>query len=298
MTRTNDVVPCALSRIRHLAIDMDGTIYRGKRLFDATLPFLERLRRLGVGYTFLTNNTSLSKADYVHKLHGLGIDAAEDQIFTPADSTIAYLRGRLPHVESIAVLGTPSLCRQFEAAGFAVTWDAPGAVVVGFDTTLSYERLCRAAYWIGGSLPFIATHPDLVCPTDDATVLVDCGAICACLTAATGRQPVVLGKPEPSMLLDLCARHGLSNEQVAMVGDRIYTDMAMAQNADVFSVLVLSGEATAADAAALARPPDLILDHVGVLGERLERAHAVGRERPKDGSTIQGSLPDAARREC
>jgi HAD superfamily hydrolase (TIGR01450 family) len=298
MTWTTDGVPCALSRIRHLAIDMDGTIYRGKRLFDATLPFLERLRRLGVGYTFLTNNTSLSKADYVHKLQRLGIDADEGQVFTPADSTIAHLRGSLPQVDSIAVLGTPSLCRQFEEAGFTLTWDAPGAVVVGFDTTLTYERLCRAAYWISIGLTFLATHPDLVCPTDEPTVLVDCGAICACLTAATGRRPVVLGKPEPSMLLDLCARHGLSNDQVAMVGDRVYTDMAMAQNADVFSVLVLSGEATAADAAVLARQPDLILDDVGVLGALLEGARAVGSERPNDGSTIPGSLPDAARREC
>jgi NagD protein len=298
VTRTSDAVPGALAQIRHLAIDMDGTIYRGKRLFDATLPFLERLRRLGVGYTFLTNNTSLSKADYVHKLQRLGIDAQEGQIFTPADSTIAHLRERLPHVESIAVLGTPSLCRQFEEAGFALTWDAPGAIVVGFDTTLAYERLCRAAYWISTGLPFLATHPDLVCPTDEPTVLVDCGAICACLTAATGRQPVVLGKPEPSMLLDLCARHGLSNRQVAMVGDRIYTDMVMAQNADVFSVLVLSGEATAADTAGLARPPDLILDDVGVLGALLEGASAVGSEKPMHGSTTQGSLADGARREC
>ena len=267
-----DVTPGALSRIRHVALDMDGTLYRGQRLFDATLPFLERLRRLGIGYTFLTNNTSLSKADYVHKLRRFGIDADQGQIVTPADSAIAYLRERLPGVESIAVLGTPSLCRQFEAAGFAVTWDAPGAVVVGFDTTLTYERLCRAAYWIGTDLPFLATHPDLVCPTDEPTILVDCGAICACLTAATGRQPIVLGKPEPSMLLDLCARLGLSIEQVAMVGDRVYTDIAMAQKAGAVAVLVLSGEATAADVAALASPPDLILADVGDLGVHLERA--------------------------
>ena len=100
---------------------MDGTLYRGKRLFDATLPFLERLRRLGIGHTFLTNNTSLSKADYVQKLRRLGIEAPEGQIATPADATIAYLRERLPEVGAIAVLGTPSLCVQFEEAGFAVT---------------------------------------------------------------------------------------------------------------------------------------------------------------------------------
>jgi NagD protein len=266
--------PADLARIRHLALDMDGTLYRGKRLFDATLPFLDRLRRLSIGYTFLTNNTSLSKADYVAKLRRFGIDAADGTIATPADATIAYLRAQLPQVGSIAILGTPSLCRQFEEAGFGVTWDAPDAVVVGFDTTLSYERLCRAAHWIAAGLPFLATHPDLVCPTDEPTVLVDCGAICACLSAATGRQPVVLGKPDPSMLLEIGARHGLAVDEVAMVGDRLYTDIAMAQRAGMLAVLVLSGEATAEEAAGLANPPDLIVNDVGALGERLERARA------------------------
>lgn len=265
-----------LSRIDHLALDMDGTIYRGKRLFEATIPFLDRLRRLGIGYTFLTNNTSLSKADYVRKLAKFGIEAPESQIFTPADSTIDHLRDRHPGVRKIAVLGTPSLCLQMEEAGFEVNWDEPGAVVVGFDTTLTYERLCRAAHWINVGRPFIATHPDLVCPTDEPTVLVDCGALTACLVAATGRNPVVLGKPDPSMILDLCNRLGLERDRVGMVGDRVYTDMVMAQRAGVASVLVLSGEATAEDADALPAPPDLIVADVGELGERLERARQEG----------------------
>jgi hypothetical protein len=119
----------------------------------------------------------------------------------------------------------------------------PQAVVVGFDMTLSYDRLCKAAYWISTGLPFIATHPDMVCPTDQSTVLVDCGAICACLTAATGRWPVVLGKPDPAILLNLCVRHAVAPEEMAMVGDRIYTDIVMAQKAGAVAVLVLSGEA-------------------------------------------------------
>ncbi|MFB3825920.1 MAG: HAD-IIA family hydrolase [Bryobacteraceae bacterium] len=264
--------PAALARIRHAVLDMDGTIYKGSRLFDCTLPFLALLRRLGIGYTFLTNNTSRSKSDYVEKLRLFGIDAAGEQIFTPADSAVMYLRDRLPLVNSIAVLGTPSLCRQFEEAGFEVAWDAPEAVIVGFDTTLTFERLCRAAYWISRGLPFIATHPDLICPTDEPTVLVDCGSICAALSAATGRRPVVLGKPDPSILLDLCRQLDLAPSQVAMVGDRIYTDMAMARKAGVFSVLVLSGEATAEDAAALSPPPDLVAANVGTLGELLAGA--------------------------
>src|SRR5206468_3443458 len=113
------------------------------------------------------------------------------------------------------------------------------------------------------------THPDLVCPTDEPTVLVDCGSITACLTAATGRQGLVLGKPDPAILLAVAARQGVSPGEVAMVGDRIYTDMAMAQRAGAMAVLVLSGEASEADAAAMDEPPDLIVADVGELGERL-----------------------------
>lgn len=263
-------MPHDLAHIRHFVLDLDGTLYRGNHLFPQTLPFLAQLRDLGLGYTFLTNNTSRSKADYVAKLANLGISATEDEIYTPADSTIAYLREHLPHATTIAVLGTPSLCQQFEAAGFRTSWDAPQAVIVGFDTTLTYDRLCRAAWWISQGLPFIATHPDLVCPTDEPTVLIDCGSITACLTAATGRQPLVLGKPDPAILLAVCSRNGIAPNQLAMVGDRIYTDIAMAQRAGAMSVLVLSGEATATDAKAMPEPPDLIVADVGELGRLIK----------------------------
>ena len=272
MTSDACEIPSLLAQVRHVALDMDGTLYRGKRLFDATLPFLERLDRLRISYSFLTNNTSLSKLDYVDKLRGLGIAADERQIDTPADAVIDHLRTSHPGVTAIALLGTESLRAQFEQAGFRVTWDDTSVVVVGFDTTLDYQRLCRAAYWIGQGLPYIATHPDLVCPTDEPTVLVDCGAICACLSAATGRQPLVLGKPDPAMLDAARRRLGISPAQIAMVGDRTYTDMAMAQRAGAVSVLVLSGEATASDAAAMPVPPTLIVADVGELGRRLEQS--------------------------
>jgi NagD protein len=259
-----------LADIRHVVLDLDGTLYRGNRLFDSTLPFLAQLKAWHIGITFLTNNTSRSKADYVARLTALGIVACASEIYTPADSALAYLRGMLPETKSIAVLGTPSLCRQFEEAGFAVTWNDPQAVVVGFDTTLTYARLCQAAYWISRGLPYIATHPDLVCPTDEPTVLVDCGAICACLSAATGRLPLVFGKPDPGILLDLSQKLNLSPSQLAMVGDRIYTDIAMAQAAGTVSVLVLSGEATATEAAALSAPADLVVTDVGELGRLMQ----------------------------
>ncbi len=266
-----------LSLVRHVVLDMDGTLYKGTRLFPQTVPFLHTLRNLGVGRTFLTNNTSRSKVEYVAKLQQMGIDAQTEDIYTPAESVLVYLRHQLPNVRRIAILGTPGLVQEFAEAGFIVDWDAPEVVVVGFDTTLEYERLCRAAYWISRGLPFLATHPDLVCPTDQPTVLVDCGAICACLTAATGREPIVFGKPNASILHDLRDRLRLRSEEMLMVGDRIYTDMKMAHAAGVPAALVLTGEAQMEQVDSLAVKPDFIVDDVGRLGEMLVSAHAVTR---------------------
>ena len=261
-----------LARIRHVVLDMDGTIYCGEQLFDCTLPFLDLLKQLGISHTFLTNNTSCSKTDYIEKLQKRGIPATVEQMYTAADSAIAYLCDHLPQVRRIAILGTPSLAAQFAGEGYTDDWETPEAVVVGFDTELAYSRLCKTAYFIGQGLPFLATHPDLICPTDELTILVDCGAICACLTAVTGRTPVVLGKPEPSLLLDICRKANVRPEETLMVGDRIYTDVAMGRRAGVPAVLVLSGEGTREDAATSPLPPDLIVTDIGELGERLLRS--------------------------
>lgn len=199
----------------------------------------------------------------------MGIEAHESEIYTPAESTIKYLRNCSPRPAALAIVGTPSLVQEFADAGFTLDWDAPKAVVVGFDTTVTYERLCRAAYWIEKGLPFLATHPDLTCPTDKPVVLVDCGSICACLTAATGRRPIIFGKPNPSILLDLCDRLQLIKEQMLMVGDRIYTDLKMAREAGIPGALVLTGETTAAQAAVLRDQPDLTVSDIGELGKLL-----------------------------
>ena len=138
-----------LNKIRHVALDMDGTIYKGKTLFAVTDPFLELLRELGIGYTFLTNNPSRSVTDYVAHLQELGIPATADQLYTSAQATIEFLQEKWPAVKRLFVVGTPSMCEQFKAAGFVLVsdspHDAPDAVIVGFDTTFTYVWLCRAA---------------------------------------------------------------------------------------------------------------------------------------------------------
>lgn len=264
-----------LNHIRHLALDMDGTIYRGSTLFDFTRPFLARMDGLGIGYTFLTNNSSKSRSDYLKHLAGMGIEARPEQIYISTHSALDYLREAWPGVRKLYLLGTPSLSREIAEAGYALVEgdEEPDAVLVGFDTNLSFQHLCKAAWWIRQGKPFIATHPDRVCPTDQPTVLVDCGAVCACLQSATGREPTaVLGKPDPRMLTGLLHRHGLRPEELAMVGDRTYTDMAMARRAGAIGVLVLTGETTAEAARACSPPPDLIVPSLRELGEMLAGA--------------------------
>jgi NagD protein len=146
--------------------------------------------------------------------------------------------------------------------------------VVAFDMTLDYARLCRAAWWVSQGVPYIATNPDRVCPTDQPTVLVDCGSICKCLEHATSRQPdITLGKPDPNMLSGIMQRYGLRADEIAMVGDRIYTDVQMAFNAGAFGVLVLSGETTLDIADAAPKQPHLICDSIEVLGELITESH-------------------------
>src|SRR5688572_27741499 len=107
-----------LRKIRHVALDMDGTIYKGETLFKVTDPFLRLLKDLGIGYTFLTNNPSKSVNDYLAHLRTMGIHATADQLYTSAQATIEFLRADRPAVQRLFVLGTPSMCEQFVAAGF------------------------------------------------------------------------------------------------------------------------------------------------------------------------------------
>lgn len=266
-----------LAAIRHVALDMDGTIYMGMSLFPWTNPFLEGLSGIGVSHSFLTNNPSKSIADYLGKLSHLGVAATEEQMYTTALATIDYIRTQWPEARRLFLLGTPSMVSEFERAGFESAADSaddvPDVVVAAFDMTLTYSRLCRAAWWVSQGVPYVATNPDRVCPTDERVVLVDCGSICKCIEHATGRRPdITLGKPDPNMLTGIEHRYGLRPEEIIMTGDRIYTDIEMAHNAGAFGVLVLSGETTLEVADAAPRQPDLIVEHIGVLGELLREA--------------------------
>ena len=270
----SDELQEGLLNIRHVALDMDGTIYNGSILFPFSIPFLENLKKLGIEYTFLTNNPSRSIDDYLVLLKDMGIVAMPGEIYTTALATIEYLRKNYPEVKHLFILGTPSMISEFEAAGFMSTednaTDKPDAVVVGFDKTLVYSRLCRAAWWISKGLLYIATNPDKVCPTNEPIILVDCGSICEALNHATGKTPdMVIGKPNPRMLDGILQTHNLQPWQIAMVGDRIYTDLKMAHDAKTLGVLVLSGETTMEIAEQSDFKPDIIVRDLAEFGQIL-----------------------------
>lgn len=264
-----------LKSIKHFALDMDGTIYNGGTLFPFTIPFLEFLKENGISYSFLTNNPSKSTADYLAHLARIGINASKEEMYTSAQATIDYIKTNHPEAKKLFLLGTPSMIKEFEEAGFLSAKDdaadVPDMLVVGFDMTLAYPRLCRASWWASQGIPYVATNPDWVCPTDKPTILVDCGSICACIESASGRKPdVVIGKPDPRMLSGILDRYTLQPHEVAMVGDRIYTDVRMAHNAGAVGILVMSGETTIEIVDRSDLKPDIIAADLAEIQKMLE----------------------------
>ncbi|MBQ7050913.1 MAG: HAD-IIA family hydrolase [Firmicutes bacterium] len=243
-------------------LDMDGTVYLGNQLFPETLPFLQRIRESGANYLFFTNNASRAKDTYVSRLNGMGIPAGPENILTSAETTIAFLKQHRPG-KSVYVVGTPDLIRSFEDAGICVEEDAP-IVVASFDTTLTYDKLEKACRYIREGAEFISTHPDFNCPVEGGFI-PDSGAICALITASTGKLPRYFGKPYEDTLQIIEEFSGVAREDMVVVGDRLYTDIALGAKHGVASVLVLSGETTLEDLEGSDVQPSVIVQNVGEL---------------------------------
>lgn len=251
-----------LKQIETFLLDLDGTFYLGDQLYPWSLPFVNACEQLGKRFIFVTNNSSQSGDYYVEKIRKMGASITADQVFTAGQATIFYLK-KYNYPNKIYLVGTPALEKEFSEAGFVLTEKDPEAVVLGFDLTLTYKKLELACSFIRQGLPFIATHPDFNCPTP-AGPIPDCGAMIALITASTGVKPKVIGKPNPEMIEALQAKYGLEDPStVAMVGDRLYTDIAMGEAAGINSILVLSGETQLEDVHTSDIQPDVIVENLG-----------------------------------
>lgn len=259
-----------LAQLENFLLDMDGTVYLGPNPIDGAPEFIQYLRETGRKCLFFTNNPTADAAQYSTKLSRMGIKTNPADILTAGEATVRYLMTETPY-RKVFALGTPSFESELHRAGITLTDDDPEAVVLSFDKTLTYAKLEAATLFLRKGLPFIATNPDFVCPTEYGYI-PDCGSMAALLQAASGAAPKFIGKPSAEMVRMALAKLGGRANATAMVGDRLYTDMQMAYNAGIVSILVLSGESTRDDVAAAERKPDLVFDSVKALHHAMERA--------------------------
>ena len=252
-----------LSSKKLYIFDMDGTIYLGAKVFPFAIRFIDHLRAAGKRVLFFTNNASHTPDYYLEKLGRMGFSPKREEIMTSGDVTAAFLL-RHRAGKSVYLVGTPELCENFRLAGIPLLSgkeDKADIVVTSFDTTLTYEKLNSACRFIRDGAEYLSTHPDFNCPTETGFI-PDSGAIAAFVTASTGKKPTYFGKPYPETVEMICATTGCKTEEMAIFGDRLYTDIATGRRHGVTAVLVLSGETKAADveAAAPADRPDFLFE--------------------------------------
>ena len=271
MSTITDADLSVLRGCKAFLVDLDGTIYLDNKLLPGALDFLVQLERLNIPHLFLTNNSSKSWTDYRDRLAGLGITATREQILTSGDATIDHVLTHTEH-RSAFLMGTEALAKDFRLAGVDLDAEDPDCVVVGFDTTMDYEKLERACTLLFAGKPYFATHPDRTCITQRGLV-PDIAAIIAAIEAVTRREPKIIGKPFPEMVAAALHVLGADAHTTAMVGDQLDTDMEMALNSELRSVLLMSGETSPEKLAAAAadRRPDIVLPGISALAKALEQ---------------------------
>ncbi|OJV63794.1 MAG: HAD family hydrolase [Clostridiales bacterium 38-18] len=235
-----------INEIKTFILDMDGTIYLGDQMIEGAIEFLKHLDANNIRYLFLTNNSSKNRDAYQQKLRRLGFEVDKTRIFTSGEATAIYLKA-INNKAKIYLLGTKDLEEEFTSHGFDIVKardEKPDFVVLGFDTTLSYEKLWMACDFIQDGVPFIATHPDINCPLAGGRYMPDAGAMIKLIEASTGIAPTVIGKPSHHIVDAIIDKYHLEKNEIAMVGDRLYTDIQLGVNSGITSILVYSGETT------------------------------------------------------
>ena len=251
-----------LKKIKLFLLDMDGTIYLDNNLFDGVTDFLDYIKSIGGRYIFLTNNSSKSVDKYIEKLKNLGITSTADDFLTSVDATVVHLKNK--NYNKIYALGTASFKEQLKAANLPITDEIENGIdclCMGFDTELTFKKLEDACILLKGDIDYVATNPDWVCPTAFGSV-PDCGSISEILYNATKKRPQFIGKPQPEMVLLAMQKTGFSKNETAVIGDRLYTDIACGINAGINSIFVLSGEGTLKDIEETKIKPDYVYNDI------------------------------------
>ena len=232
----------ALQGVKLFVLDMDGTVYLGNQPIKGSFDFIREVEASDDrDFIFFTNNASRVPSFYVDKLSKMGLQVRQSKIMTAGDVTAEFLKVHYPGAR-VYLNGTPLLEENWRQKGIHLVEDDPDVAVQSFDTTLTYHKLERICTYVRNGVPFIATHMDTNCPTEDGFI-PDCGAICSLITDSTGVKPRFFGKPWKETVDMISEITGYKPEEMAFVGDRIYTDVACGVNNGAKGFLVLTGEA-------------------------------------------------------
>ena len=253
---------------------MDGTIYHENKLIPGAKEFLDTLLQQGKRYVFLTNNSSKNISEYVNKLRYLEIKADESNVFSSSQATALYLKEN-NYSNNLYVVGTNAFKKELTGFGFDITENTKHAqvLVVGFDTELTYKKIKDACDLINDGIPYFATNPDLVCPISNGKFIPDCGAICNMLELATEKKPKFFGKPRKEMIEIVAKREEVELSDIAIVGDRLYTDIACGINAGVTSAVVLTGETKEKHLKGTSFKPDFVFQSINDLYKIIKEFH-------------------------
>jgi len=258
----------SLAKVRCFLLDMDGTFYLGDQLLEGALRFIDVLHQQGREFLFLTNNSSKDSQQYAEKITRLGLSIPREKVLTSGEATAIHLQRQKPGAR-VYIVGTPALENEFVERGFVLTPEMPDFAVLGFDTTLTYAKLWALCDLARAGVPYIATHPDYNCPTGTG-FMPDIGAMIAFVKAATGREPdLIVGKPNRLFVEIAAERVGVPVSSMCMIGDRLYTDIALGDTAGIPTILVLSGETQADEVLMSPHQPRYIFQNLGEIADDL-----------------------------
>ena len=259
----------SLRDLQCFIFDMDGTINLGETPIDGAKDLISFLQARRIPFFFFTNNSSKNRQAYLEKLSRMGIVIPPEWMYISNQVAVRVLGERYPGGRMM-VLGTDCLIQDFKEAGFQVnTGRSPDAVVLGFDTTITYEAIWAACDAVRAGAAFYGVNPDWNCPVENGGWMPDCGSLAKVIEASTGAVPEFFGKPARHTLDFILEQTGFRPEELAVIGDRLYTDIALAHGTPVTSILVLTGEASRKDAETAPTPPDLIVESLAELRDAL-----------------------------
>lgn len=264
-----------LKEIECFVLDMDGTIYLGNNLFPFTPEFLKTVKKVGKSYRFFTNNSSRNAKMYADKLKKMGIEGVGDNdVGISNEVAIRYIKKNYENPRAF-VLGTPALIENFKARGIEIDEENPNIMVLGFDTTLAYDRLNRFCQFVRDGVDYIGVNCDLNCPLENGKFMPDCGSMAKLIEASTGRYPEFFGKPSRHTLEFIKDITGLSEEKIAFVGDRLYTDIAVTKGSRATSIFVQTGEGTLSEAINGPHKPTLIMESLAEITAILKEIYNI-----------------------